>query len=220
MQPCKPRTIFYIDGYNWYHAIFKHYPEWKWLNIQSFVEALRPHDDVVSVKVFSAMHSAVDAKDRQEKYFRALKTLSKIKLILGTFQPREVTCRANGCKYSYQEEKKTDVNIAVELLSDAIDDKFDSACLISGDSDIQPAVEWVSRRKSDVKITVYIPALPAEQHCRRIDYYSTKKLPVSCKFLPLDGLASHQLPAIVKINDGSRVIRPHVWQKQCLTGHN
>lgn len=53
------KAIFYIDGYNWYHAIFKHFPEWKWLNIQ---ESLRPHDQVLAVKVFSAM---IDPDDLQ-----------------------------------------------------------------------------------------------------------------------------------------------------------
>ena len=33
----KKKAIFYIDGYNWYHAVFKHYPEWKWLNIENFL---------------------------------------------------------------------------------------------------------------------------------------------------------------------------------------
>jgi hypothetical protein len=55
MRPEKPKAIVYIDGYNWYHAIFKHHPEWKWLNIQAYFEALRPDEEVVSVKLFSAM---------------------------------------------------------------------------------------------------------------------------------------------------------------------
>lgn len=38
------------------------------------------------------------------------------------------------------EEKMTDVNIAVELLGDAQDDAFDTAIIISGDSDLTPPV--------------------------------------------------------------------------------
>jgi hypothetical protein len=110
MKVEKPKAIVYIDGYNWYHAIFKHHPEWKWLNIQSYFEALRPDEDVVSIKLFSAMidpdNPRSASRARQQTYFDTLRTLPKVEVILGMFQPREVTCRANGCKYSYHEEKR------------------------------------------------------------------------------------------------------------------
>jgi hypothetical protein len=51
MSDARPRTIVYVDGYNWYHAIFKHYPEWKWLNVQTLFEVLRPDDDIQSIGV-------------------------------------------------------------------------------------------------------------------------------------------------------------------------
>ena len=210
-----PRAIIYIDGYNWYHAIFKHFPEWKWVNIQSLFEALRPHEEVVSVKMFSAMVDphliGSDARERQQKYFDALRTLPKVTIVLGTFQVREVTCKANGCKYSFQEEKKTDVNIAVHMMSDAIEGKCDRICIVSGDSDIQPAVEWVATNRANVTVTVYIPSLPKEQPTRRTDYYQTKGLPVECKFLPLGPIKEHQLPHNVKLPNGKFVCRPHLW---------
>src|SRR6266853_1342365 len=93
----RERAIVYVDGYNWYHAIFKHYPDWKWLNLYSFFKALRPHEEVTTVKLFSALidpdKPASDARERQERYFSALGTVPQIKIILGAFQPREVHCR-------------------------------------------------------------------------------------------------------------------------------
>src|SRR5687767_11672477 len=103
----KRKAIVYVDGYNWYHAIFKWHPEWKWLNVQTFFEALRPHEEIVAVKMFSSMidpdNEASDARQRQKRYFDALRTLPKVEVVLGMFQSREVTCRANGCKYSFPE---------------------------------------------------------------------------------------------------------------------
>ena len=121
----KQRAIVYIDGYNWYHAIFKHYPSWKWLNIQTFFQSLRIDEEVCSVKFFTALvderNKQSDARERHSRYLKALSTLPKVKVILGIFQDREVTCRAScGGKYSVPEEKKTDVNIAVEIMSDAL----------------------------------------------------------------------------------------------------
>ena len=214
----RKKAIFYIDGYNWYHAIFKHYPEWKWLNIESFCTSLRPDDDVIAVKVFSAMidHDK-DANERQARYFEALSTLSKVKIILGMFQERIVTCKGE-CKkpYAIKEEKKTDVNLAIEIMDDAMNDRCNAMYIVSGDSDIQPAVEWVVRNRSGMKMMVYVPALPAEQSVRRTDYYRTKRLNVECKFLPLDNIPHHQMKHTIKIADGKFVARPHLWQREPL----
>ena len=215
MQTSKPKAIFYVDGYNWYHAIFKHYPEWKWLNVQSFFEALRPDDEVLSVKVFSALidpdNEASDARMRQKRYFDALRTLPKVEVILGIFQPREVTCRANGCVYTYHEEKKTDTNIAVAMMADAFALKCQRMYVVSGDSDMQPPVEWITKNVPSIKTMVYIPALKREQGNRRLDYYRIKGLSVDCKFLPLENLGEHQLKPVVPLGGGHCAVRPSAW---------
>jgi uncharacterized LabA/DUF88 family protein len=215
----KKKCVVYIDGYNWYHAIFKHYPEWKWINVQALFEQMRPREDVVAIKMFSAMVDPdipqSDARDRQERYFNALKTLPKVKIILGVFQMREVTCRG-GCKEKYRvsDEKKTDVNIAVEMISDSLSGQYDHMVVVSGDSDIQPVVEWICKNKPGIKITVYVPALPSNQRDRRTDYYATRGLDVDCKFLPFDTLKDHQLKGAVKLPAGGFAARPHLWVRQ------
>jgi hypothetical protein len=177
---------------------------------------LRPDEDVVWIKMFSAMidptNPGSDARERQERYFKALRTLQKVRLILGVFQDREVQCKAE-CrqKYLVPEEKKTDVNLAVEVLSDAISGNCDSMSVVSGDSDIQPAIEWVAKNRSHTKITVYVPSLPSEQGFRRTDYYRTRGMAVDCRFLPLANIKDHQLPNMVKLPDAKFAVRPHVW---------
>lgn len=214
-QTVKKKCIVYIDGYNWYHAIFKNRPELKWLNIQTFFESLRIDDDVIAIKLFSAMinpNPDPDALERQKKYFAALETLPKLKIILGKFQPRQVTCRSK-CRgiYIVDEEKKTDVNMAVALMSDAVDGLAERLCIVSGDSDIQPAIEWVSTRFRHLKIVVYVPALAQDQSNRRLDSYRHAGA-VECKFLPLEDLARHQLKHTFKLPDGTFACRPESWK--------
>jgi NYN domain-containing protein len=208
----RTRCVFYVDGYNWYHAIFKHRPEWKWLNLQSFFQAMRPHENIAAVKLFSAMVTDPDGCLRQETYFKALKSLPKLQIILGLFQPRRVHCKGD-CKQEYivQEEKKTDVNIAIEMMADAIDGQVDHICAVSGDSDLQPVIEWITKRFPKIQITVYVPCLPNERRDRRTDYYTTKGLNVDCRFLPLSGIPEHQLPNLVKLPQGGFAYRPSSW---------
>jgi hypothetical protein len=70
--------------------------------------------------------------------------LPKLQIILGRFQPKTVRCDAE-CRQQYvvPEEKKTDVNIAVHMLSDAIAQVADAIVLISGDSDQEPTIQWI-----------------------------------------------------------------------------
>lgn len=212
----KPRVNVYIDGYNWYHAVFKHHPEWKWLDVYRFFVHLRPHEEISAVKFFSAL---VDenmpgsaARERQSRYLEALRTLPGTEVILGKFQNRTVRCRAS-CREEYviQEEKKTDVNIAVQILGDVFFDRCDHVIVVSGDSDLQPPVEWIARHHPQKRAQVYIPALASEQSRRRLDLYA--RLGVRADFLPLNGLAQCQMPNCVKRADGTFSVRPSTWAR-------
>lgn len=218
-QPVHPkkRATVYIDAFNWYFGVFQHHPAWKWLNVQSFFEELRLDEDVVTIKFFTAevepQKHVSPKRDRQKRYLKALGTLSKIQIVLGKYQERTVTCRAKDCarrlEYQVPEEKKTDVNIAVNLLADAFKDLADSIVIVSGDSDLEPAVEWVRRNHPAIKVTVYIPVLASEQHQRQNHNYH--RMGVTCKPLPLGSIPHHILPSSVTLKNGEEVIRPSDW---------
>ena len=63
-----------------------------------------------------------------------------------TFLSKNRECYKCGHKCGQSEEKKTDVNIAVRLLTDVYDDRFDTAIVISGDSDLVPPIKSVRGR--------------------------------------------------------------------------
>ena len=56
------------------------------------------------------------------------------------------------------EEKRTDVNIAVQMVDDAYQNACDQFVLISGDSDLVPAIHTVKRRFPEKQVHVYVPA--------------------------------------------------------------
>lgn len=212
--PHRKKCTVYVDGFNWYWSLFRHYPAWKWLNIQSFFESLRIDDDIIAVKLFTALvdphWTKSNKRDRQTTYLSALETLSKMQIIYGKYQDREVTCRAK-CqeKYYVPEEKKSDVNVAVHLLNDAVKGLTETMVIVSGDSDLEPAVTWVRENYPKIKIVVYIPSLPEEERHRQNFYYST--IGVFCKFLPLPDIVKHQLPPKLFLGNGKMVMRPPEW---------
>ena len=67
------------------------------------------------------------------------------------------TCRKCGYVHMVASEKMTDVNIAVELLQDAFQDGFDTAILISADSDLIAPITAVKRLFPEKRIIVACP---------------------------------------------------------------
>jgi len=51
----KPRVIVYIDGFNLYYGAVRATPALKWLDLESYCKHLRPHDEIVSIRYFSAL---------------------------------------------------------------------------------------------------------------------------------------------------------------------
>jgi uncharacterized LabA/DUF88 family protein len=60
-------------------------------------------------------------------------------------------------KFKSHEEKWTDVNIALKIFEDAVNDKFDYAIIISWDSDLIPAITSIKKSTSWKKFISVIP---------------------------------------------------------------
>lgn len=172
----KPRARAYIDGFNLYFSVIKQNPSWKWLNLEAYFEAIRPDDAIDRIYYFTAIvepkraHSA--KRERQASYLNALKTLPRTEIIYGTYRQRSVRCGAV-CrkKYDTPEEKKTDVNIAIRMIDDALNGRVDRIILVSGDSDMEPAVEYILKACPKVRVLVYIPQDPKHPHERNNRHY-------------------------------------------------
>ena len=210
----KKKCIVYIDGFNLYWGILRHHPEWKWLNIQALFEAMRLDDDVICVKYFTAVVEPdkvqSTTREKQAEYLKALKSTPKVAVVYGKFQLRDVTCRSE-CKQKHKvaEEKKTDVNIAVNLMNDAIKNHVERIVIVSGDSDLEPAVEWIRKNYPSIKISVYIPCIEDERGKRRNDFYP--KIGVFCRFMNLAILGQFLFPDEVELPDGSKAVKPAAW---------
>lgn len=143
------RVAAYIDGFNLYHglrAVYRH--RYLWLDPVALVRRLRPHDDVVAVRYFTAL--IMDnplAQARQEGYLAALAAHcgSRLDVVLGYYRRRTRRCYRCGDVSRTYEEKQTDVNIAISLVDDAVRNTADIAVIISGDGDLCPAISMARR---------------------------------------------------------------------------
>jgi uncharacterized LabA/DUF88 family protein len=99
----------------------------------------------------------------------------------------------------------TDVNIAVQLLADAYDDRFGTALLISADSDLTTPVHKLRAQFPDKRVIVVFPP-----NRRSADL---AKAATATYLLGEDKLRQSQLPAQVQRADGFILQRPAYWQQ-------
>lgn len=153
------RVAVYIDGFNLYFGMKDAKFEYlKWLNIKLLSEnILKTGQVLVSVKYFtSRINNNQEKQKRQSMYIDALQT-TNISIIYGNYQKNSITCRNCKNKWDTFNEKKTDVNIAVQILMDAYRDIYDTAILISGDSDLVPPIEIIKSDFQNKKVIVVFP---------------------------------------------------------------
>lgn len=144
------RTAIYVDGFNLYNGCVKG-TVCHWLDIVAMSQMLLAGHDITQVRYFTAIVS--DRPDdphksiRQLTYHRALKTLPSVSIMLGkftthdTFLPLASSLKApvptaEFVQVARTEEKGSDVNLATWLLHDAHLDRFDTAAIVSNDSDL------------------------------------------------------------------------------------
>ena len=158
----KPRTIVYVDGFNFYYGAVRGTP-YKWLDMEKCFLKLRPDDDIRRIWYFTALVEGTKGS-RQKIYLRALATNPLVQVMLGKFKLKQVRCGVMACTYSASrifdipEEKRTDVNIALQMLDDASHDRADQFIIVSGDSDLVPALEMVKAQWPKKRLVVYVPS--------------------------------------------------------------
>ena len=213
VNPQPQRTIVYVDGFNLYFGVLKGRPSLRWFDIPSFMDRIRPNDRVTNINYFTAIvdpDEATSRKARQLLYIKALKTSERVQVIYGKYQKRGVKCKAS-CREEYEvpEEKKTDVGIAVRMMSDAIDGAMDRIVLVSGDSDLEPALKWIRARYPTIEITVYVPEDEQDQGMRRND--SFRHLGITAGILPTKNILAFQFPDSIPMGNGRSLRRPPEW---------
>mgnify|MGYP001116313016 CR=1 FL=1 len=157
------RVMVYIDGFNLYYGMrSKRWQRYYWLNVHWLAQhLLKPGQSLIRTKYFTSRVSSTprdpNKSDRQNAYLEALGTLADVEIFYGHYLEKTVTCFTCGAQWSLPEEKMTDVNIAVEIMVDAFQDRWDTALLISGDSDLTAPIMTIRHSFHAKRVVVAFP---------------------------------------------------------------
>ena len=201
------RVIAYVDGFNLYYGLrTKGWKRFYWLNIQALVShLLKPNQTLVTTKYFTAIVRRPDDKRRRQAAFlEALQTLNDFEFYYGHYLADIVTCRNCGHTYETHHEKMTDVNISVELMTDSFQDRFDTALLVSADSDLVGPIKAVRNFFATKRVVV---AFPPERVSKALMHVAHGHLHIG-----RDVFARSQFPDTVVKSGGVVLRRPTEWR--------
>jgi uncharacterized LabA/DUF88 family protein len=204
------RVIAYVDGFNLYFGLrSRQWRRYYWLDLHRMAQnLLRTGQQLVETKYFTSRVSATPANPqkarRQVAYLEALQTLSCVQIFFGHYLENSVECRRCGATWISHDEKMTDVNIATELLTDAFDDRFDTAILVTADSDLTRPIEVVRTRYPGKRVVL---AFPPNRFSERLKQVGSAYFTIG-----RDVLAASQLADSVVKPDGFVLRRPAKWK--------
>lgn len=211
--PPLPRTFVYIDGFNLYYGALKGSKE-RWLDLSALARHLLPKNDVLRIKYFTARVKALPhdpgQPSRQQAYLRAIHTLPLVEVHLGHFlvQKKRMPLASDPrqrVEVLRAEEKGSDVNLAAHLLADGFRNLYDTAVVISNDSDLAAPIDMARNHLSKI-IGVINPQINGPSH-------PSKTLQGVASFfwsLRRSVLVRSQFPATL-IDSTGTITKPAVW---------
>lgn len=197
------RVSFFIDGFNLYHSLKDFAKDCRWLNLKSLCESyLKPDEQLGDIYYFTAVATWNLEKSNKHKLYIKRLALEGVQTIYGKF--KKVSRHCNNCnkEYDTHEEKRTDVNIALRLFSDAVQDKFDTAILVSADSDLIPPIQAISSLFPEKRVGIVIPLGRRAKELKQVADFSFK--------MERKRLESNLLPKDYNLN-GVNITAPDKW---------
>lgn len=186
------RVAFFIDGFNLYHSLKDNAPECRWLNLRKLCEHyINPEkESIVSIFYFSAIATWQPNQEKVQKHIKYIERLRRENIIpvLGKFKEKDIHCKVCGSNFKSHEEKRTDVNVALKIVSEAVLNNYDTGILVSGDTDMIPAIETVRNLSLNKRIGVLFPLKRFSNELKEIADFNLRMK----KDVLLDSLFEHE----------------------------
>lgn len=206
-----------IDGFNLYHSTREASADLggvstKWLDIRAFCASYlytMGKDAILQdVFYFSALAEHLNAIDpgkveRHEVFIECLSDTG-VKIELAKFKRKpDRICTRCGKKHKQHEEKETDVAIATKLLELVYTNACETVLLVTGDTDLAPAVRAARRAPGNKDVRF---ALPYKRHNRELRQLAPGSVRVG-----KERYAKHQFSDPFVLSSGREIQKPPSW---------
>jgi uncharacterized LabA/DUF88 family protein len=182
----------------------------QWLDLYRYFRKLRSDDDIQHINYFTAPLTG-SANVAQQAYLDALAAQPLINLVPGKYQVQLTDCGVEQCmhqgprRFFQYKEKRTDVNIALRMANDTFQNECDRLVLVTGDSDLVPAVQLV--RQLGKKVNLYVPTIDEDRYVAS----ELRGVADMSKNLPLANLVDYQFPEKIPDGKGGFIAKNPAW---------
>ena len=149
------RVSVYIDGANFYGgltSISQKFTDTKF-DFENYIKYIVGKDRLVKVNYYNALiKKKINEKiwQKQKDFFERLKKIPKFKVSLCTRKSR-----LNILGEEYQTIKGDDLMLALDMIEDCYNDKFDKAILFSGDGDFIELLKRVKKKGKEIDVCFF-----------------------------------------------------------------
>ncbi|MDD5192809.1 MAG: NYN domain-containing protein [Candidatus Nanoarchaeia archaeon] len=148
----KRRISVYIDGANFIYGLKSIHPKYSdyHFDFERFIKRIIGKDDLIDIIYYnSSLKQNINQRrfQEQQKLLARLRKIPKCKIILCKRQKR-----FNKNNEEYYTIKGDDIHLALDMLNDSWENRYDKAVLISGDGDFIPLVKHVRTKNKEVEI--------------------------------------------------------------------
>lgn len=150
------RVSIYIDGANFVYGLKtlnEKYSDYHF-DFENFFKKIVEKNDLIDIFYYNAsLKQRINPRRfrEQQKLFARLRKITKCRVVLCKRQKR-----LNKDDEEYYTIKGDDISLALDMLNDAWENKYDKAILISGDGDFAPLLKYVKNKNKKVEVVSFI----------------------------------------------------------------
>ena len=199
------RVAVYIDGFNLYMALKESgFGQYRWMDLVRFSEGqLRQNQQLVAVHYFTSKVNPGAEGRRQRDFLYANEDHQRLTIHEGVFDYESNRCTS--CGFRKPVEKQTDVKLATQMALDAAADRFDTAMIVSTDSDFIGAISILRQHYAAKRFVISVPPGRTER-AEALFAVATGWARVNEAML-----RSARMPDTVQLASGREVHRPPQW---------
>ena len=144
------KVAIYIDGSNFYNYLKNqkiNYRKGARFNFKKFIDFLIDKRESTSKRYYTGIIRNIDKSKTSERLVKdQQKFLEKLKDDGFVIKPGRIIYDKGKTR-----EKGTDVKIAVDLIVGAVDNQYDTAIIVSSDTDLIPAIKYIKYKKKKIE---------------------------------------------------------------------
>jgi len=141
-------------------------------------------------------------RTNQVQYLKILSDQG-ITILKGKFNQKQVKCPSCGVRFKIPVEKQTDINIAYKLFEVLSSGSVDVVVIVSGDTDLVPAIETSKKVFPEKSIAVVIPYGNHSTQLKTVAHFGYR--------LRAKHYVKHLLPNPYRLKTGEIISKPSTW---------